>query len=81
MGAVLPPLEAYYWNFLSVRSFLVLFIALWMLSIVLNYCPHRLFVILGEKKKIVWGTYGEYWGCGTTAVCLDINTLLTGNTL
>jgi hypothetical protein len=53
MGAVPPPLEAYYCNFLSLRSFLVLFIALWMLSIVLNYCPHRLFVILGEKKSCV----------------------------
>jgi len=51
MGAVLPPLEAYCWNFSSVRSFLVSFIALWMLSIVLNSCPRGQFVILGKGKK------------------------------
>jgi hypothetical protein len=59
MGAVLPPLEAYYWNFLSVRSFLVSFIALWMLSVVLNCCPHRLFVILEKKKKLCGGHMGN----------------------
>jgi len=57
------------------------FIALWMSTIVLNCCPRRQFVILGKRKKVMWGTYGEYWGCGTTAVCLDVKTLLTGNTL
>ena len=76
VGAVLPPLEAFCWNFLPARSFLVSFIALWMLTIVLICCPRRQFVILGKRKK----SCGEHWGCGTTTVCLDIKTLLTDNT-
>jgi uncharacterized membrane protein len=58
-GVVLPPLEAYCWNFSSVRSFLVSFIALWMLSIVLNCCPHRQFVILEKRKKLRGGRMGN----------------------